>query len=251
MESATVLSYGGGRQTVAMCVLVVRGILPKPDRIVMADTSRENPMTWEYLNTHIQPLLANVGMRVEIAPHSLATVDVYAKNGDVLIPVFTESGKLSAYCSGEWKRDVCDRYLRQQGIDRGTKWIGFARDEMGRASTLKRGKWELAFPLIDLMLTSSDCERLVAKHGLPVPHRSSCWMCPHKSNSEWRVIREQYPDKWEEACRIDEQVREEDIARGNSGMFLHKSRVPLREADLSETETKEAMRQCGLGTCFV
>jgi hypothetical protein len=32
-----VLNYGGGRQTVAICILIARGILPKPDRIVIAE----------------------------------------------------------------------------------------------------------------------------------------------------------------------------------------------------------------------
>ena len=36
-----------------------------------------------------------LGLTVEIAPHSLATVDIYAKNDDLLLPAFTESGKLA------------------------------------------------------------------------------------------------------------------------------------------------------------
>lgn len=33
-------------------------------------------------------------MKVEIAPHTLATVDLYAGNGDLLLPVYTATGKL-------------------------------------------------------------------------------------------------------------------------------------------------------------
>lgn len=46
-----VLSYGGGVQTVAMVALVLQGRLPRPDMIVIADTSREKQSTWDYRNS--------------------------------------------------------------------------------------------------------------------------------------------------------------------------------------------------------
>src|SRR5205823_5953839 len=49
MSAATVLAYGGGTQTVGMCLLVGTGSLPRPDRIVMADTGREVRSTFAYL----------------------------------------------------------------------------------------------------------------------------------------------------------------------------------------------------------
>jgi hypothetical protein len=99
-----VLSYGGGRQTVAMCVLIEQGRLPRPDRIVIADTGREKSSTWEYLSEVVQPRMQHVGLTVEIAPRSLAYVDLYAHNGDLLLPVYTatRSGKrglLSGTCA--------------------------------------------------------------------------------------------------------------------------------------------------------
>lgn len=251
----TVLNYGGGRQTVAICVLIDRGVLPKPDRIVMADTGRENPMTWDYLKTHVAPMLQPHGLEVEIAPRSLATVDMYAKNGTLLLPVFIRNGKLSAFCSGEWKREVVARYLRLSGVTSGERWIGFSLDERQRAARILRSNrepnWSFRLPLFDLMLTADDCKTLITRHGLPLPHRSSCWMCPHKSNAEWRVIRDQHPDQWEQACQIDEEIRQEDIDQGNTGVYLHHSRTPLREADLDTIEEQEVVRQCGLGMCFL
>ncbi len=38
-------SYGGGVQSAAIAVLVLRGELPRPERAVMADTSREASAT--------------------------------------------------------------------------------------------------------------------------------------------------------------------------------------------------------------
>jgi hypothetical protein len=95
-----VWSYGGGTQSCAIAVLVAQGKLPKPDLAVIADTGREASETWEYLEAHIQPLLKTVDLEVEVAPHSLATVGLYGKNGDLLIPAFTANGgKLPTFCS--------------------------------------------------------------------------------------------------------------------------------------------------------
>ena len=82
------LSYGGGKQTVALITLILEGKLPKPDLIVMADTGYEVSTTFEYMDKYVQPALKEIGLKVEIAEHSLATVDLY-RNNDLLLPVFT------------------------------------------------------------------------------------------------------------------------------------------------------------------
>ena len=184
-----ILNYGGGRQTVAMCILVKRGILPKPQRIIIADTGRENQSTWDYLEEITRPLLESVGLSVEIAPRSLAYVDVYGLNGQLLIPAFTQDGKLSAFCSDEWKGQVVKRYLKlstlghtpaeiatmpepkireemKKRIDETfLNWIGFAFDESKRIKNRNNRK----FWLCELMLTKADCVNIITKEGLPLP----------------------------------------------------------------------------------
>jgi hypothetical protein len=249
--SPVVLSYGGGRQTVAICVLIARGILPKPDVIVMADTGRENPSTWEYLEQHAGPFMRRHGMEIEIAPHSLATVDLYSGNGDLLLPVFTATGKLRTYCSNEWKRRVVERHLRAKGIDGGTQWIGFGFDEKRRWTGMHgktEGKWTKVCPLVDLMVNTAACLKIIESAGLPQPHHSACWMCPHKRNAEWRLIRDHYPNEWAKAVEIDREIRENDL---QGGVFLHHDRVPLDEANIDVDEPEGKIQQCTLGVCFV
>lgn len=251
---AAVIHYGGGRQTVAMLVLIERGLLPRPDRVVIADTGRENPSTWEYREEVAEPLAQSMGLTIEIAPRELAYVDLYSHQGDLLLPVYTATGKLSAFCSSEWKKYVVRRYLREQGVTSATAWIGYALDERQRYKPSKEdatGPWYRRFPLLELNLTKRDCLQIIQRAGLPLPPPSSCYMCPNKANEEWRYLRDNYPPAFEQACVLDEQVREEDIAQGHSGVWLHHSRVPLREADLEAEDRKEPGRQCGLGLCWV
>lgn len=251
MSNATVMNYGGGRQTVAICVLIANGVLPRPDVIVMADTGRENPSTWEYLEQHVKPFLAQHNLVVEIAPHSLATVDIYSGNGDLLLPVFTKTGKLRTYCSSEWKRRVVDRYLRAKNIHRVPRWIGFGFEEKRRWAGVhgkKEGNWTTICPLVDLMINTAACLQIIESAGLPQPHHSACWMCPHKRNAEWRLIRDNYPEHWQQAIAMDEEVRENDI---EGGVFLHHDRVPLAKANIDIEESDGKIQQCTLGVCFV
>ena len=234
-----------------MCVMIAKGVLPRPDIIVCADTGRENPSTWEYLENHVKPLLATHDLKVEIAPHTLATVDIYGKNGDLLLPVYTKTGKLRTYCSNEWKRRVVDRYLRSKGHTTGTRWIGFAFDEIKRWKALHgktEGKWTTICPLADLMISTDTCLKIIEAAGMPQPHHSACWMCPHKRNNEWRFIRDNYPDKWQQAVDLDKEIRENDT---KGGVFLHNDRVPLDEANIDQAEPEAKNAQCTLGQCFI
>ena len=240
-----ILSYGGGVQTIAMCVLVAQGKLPKPDFVIAADTGREMPTTWEYADEVARPLLASVGLQLHVAPHDLATVDIYGGNGDLLLPVYTPTGKLPTFCASEWKARVVQRYARGLGAKTAdmVMWIGFSLDEAHRI----KGDAGRRYPLIDFMLTRSDCEHIIKAAGLPLPLKSRCWMCPHQNNAEWREVRNA-PDLWQQAIELDDEIRAND-ERG--GVFLHASRRPLAEADIDAADRKEPNWQCAFGLCFV
>lgn len=252
-DGLTVLSYGGGRQTIALAILVAQGHrLPRPGRVVIADTGREPRSTWAYLREYVAPLLAGAGLATEIAPHRLAAVDLYGLNGDLLIPAFTATGKLPTFCSQEWKQRVVQRHLRATGVGPETvvtTWIGFAADEAARIKgNYGEGCWRKEYPLVRLGLTTGDCLAIIQRQGWPEPPPSSCVMCPHRRNSQWRLLRDGSPDEWAQALAIDTDIREAD-ERG--ALYLHRQRVPLAEADIDSDEPEEVARQCSLGLCMV
>lgn len=253
MSKPIVFSYGGGRQTAAICVAIKRGLLPKPDKIVMADTGRERASTWEYLHNVITPFLAPLGLTVEIASHDLASKDLYggADGETLLIPAYTKTGKLSIYCSGEWKRDVVNRYLRGQGIKDRVQWLGYSLDEMKRVHYSRLGYIEHVFPLIDLRWRISDCMRAVEEEGLPLPPKSACFICPNWNAKQWAEMRDTAPADFEKACQIDDEARARDSM---GGVFLYEGRVPLREANFEadmEDETKQgSLLGCAGGSCW-
>jgi 3'-phosphoadenosine 5'-phosphosulfate sulfotransferase (PAPS reductase)/FAD synthetase len=237
-----VWSYGGGRQSVALAVLVRDGKLPKPEAVVFADTGREDSATMAYHREHVAPWLD-----VQVAGHDLATVDLYGKNGDLLIPAFTESGKLPTFCSTEWKRRVVHRWLRAHGYGPSkpvTMWLGISLDEFSRAHD-SPNKWVThSYPLIDLRLNRADCERIIADAGLPPAPKSSCWMCPFRSREQWTDLRDNRPGDWRLAVELDTAIRER-----HPGTYLHRDRLPLAEA--ADLPTKEQETECQTAFCFV
>jgi len=202
------------------------------------------PTTWEYARMYAAPMLAQVGLDLHIAPHDLATVDFYGKNGDLLMPLFTKTGKLSTFCSGEWKARVVERYARNMlGVRDYIAWIGFSLDERRRV----KGKEGKRFPLLELSLTRADCLSIIESAGLPIPPKSRCYMCPHQHNAEWREVRA-IPELWESAIAIDAEMRDAD---DRGAVYLHADRIPLAQADLDAPDRGEPVLQCGLGMCYV
>ena len=247
-----VWNYGGGVQSCAIAVLILKGQLPVPEVALIADTGREKQSTWSYLREHVAPALKGIGLEVNIAPHSLARVDVWGANETLLLPAFTmESGavgKLPTYCSTEWKRRTCARYLSSRGIKPRQRrdWIGFSLDEARRIMRLQNSKkGKFFFPLAEAVpMRRQDCIALVEKFGWPTPPRSACWMCPNMNHSEWQGLKENSPREFAQAVALEVKVREKD-----PNAFFHRTCKPLDEVDF-EREPDLFSRPCDSGMCF-
>jgi hypothetical protein len=239
-------SYGGGVQSAAIGVLIREGVLPVPDLAVIADTGREKQTTWDYLHNVMRPYLKPVGVTICISPPSLKRVDLYDADGLTLMPAFTAKGRLPSFCSGEWKRDAIERWLRLQGVKACTQWLGFSLDEVRRVKKPHRSWCQLAYPLIEKRIDRDLCYQLIKGAGLPVPLKSRCWQCPHQTPEEWEQIRSNR-EEWQKAIQLDEEIRSNDPK--NEGLYLHYSRVPLAMADDS-TGLVPPSRPCEGGHCF-
>ena len=245
-----VWSYGGGVQSVAIAVLIREGALPKPDFAVIADTGREVQTTWNYLRDVVTPYLAPIGLSIAIAPHTLASRDIEGPTGLTLMPAWVkDGGRLPGYCSGTWKRDVCERWIRLQGVTECDCWIGYSLDEMWRVKADHRHWCRYTHPLIDLRLYREQCKTIIAKAGLPPADKSRCWQCPHQTPEEWQQIRER-PDEWAAALAVEKAVNDADHEQ--TGLYLYRGRVPLEMADFAadSQQLEPLFRGCEGGSCF-
>ena len=217
----------------------------------MSNTTREATETWEYTIEYTLPLLERIGLRLEICtPRNYGLYD-NEQNTLPRIPAYTAFGQLPLYCSNEWKRDEIRRYLRRQGY--GPKhpiiqWIGLSLDEVARMKRTGR-KWIVNdWPLITILKTyRGECQQIVLDAGLPMPPKSSCWMCPYRSNMQWRRLQDHYPGDWQNAITLDYSIRERDEQHS---LFIHREAVPLDQADLERNQLS-LLDGCDSGYCWV
>ena len=248
-------SYGGGVQSAALAVAVLDGRLPGPETVIMADTGREASATWDYLDQVVGPALADAGLAVEVGPHSYATVALYSRRGSLLLPASTEGGggKLPTYCSVEWKRRPVTRRLREMGYGPHrpvTLWLGMSTDELDRMRASDTRWIAHAFPLaFALRWSRADCVAAVRAAGWPDPPKSSCWMCPHRSDAQWRDLRDHHPDDWSRAVALDEALRDEAQPHHDANAYVHRSGVALALAEL-HPEPGPTLFDCTTGFCF-
>lgn len=238
-------SSGGGTQSSAIAALICMGELT-PDLAIIVDTERELSTTWEYLDKWVQPALRAAGCDLVVVPKSqYATVDLM-RNDDILIPAFTTEGdgvgKLPTFCSNEWKKRVMQRWATDQGVDQADIWMGFSIDEMRRCSQ-PIGKWQHRYPLIEKRMSRGDCIALVKRMGWPDPPRSSCWMCPNKTQGEWKWQKESAPEDFAKAVRFEKEIQIAD-----PDLWLTQAAIPLSDIDFS-TDQGQMFGSC-VGGCF-
>ncbi len=246
-------SCGGGTQSGAIAVLIGSGKLPRPDLCFMTNTGREKSGTWPFVDGFIRPQLAKVGLELNlISASDFGGGSLFGgEDGKTaLMPGFTTLnggvGKLSPFCSGAWKTDIGERYLRSLGIEKARNWIGISIDEMRRVRKQHRLWLELWYPLIfGVRMARYQCVELIRFVGWagPIPH-SACYMCPNMADAEWIDLKLNWPDDFAAACAVEAEIRLID-----PHFYCHPSCVPLAEVDFFAQSTMFAERGC-VGGCF-
>jgi len=195
----------------------------------------------------MRPLLAKHGIEVQIAPHSLANVDLYSHKGKLLVPAFTQTGKLPTYCSSEWKTLVVRRHLRSLGVEECDMWIGISTDEIERLKPSDKQWVHHVWPLCNMPVSMGygvqmnriECLQYIRNRGIADPPKSCCVICPHRRNPQWQRQKALYPQDHKRAVEIGKVILEHDLQSGHSGVWLHESRKPLDEIDFSQADTPE------------
>lgn len=258
---ASFLHLGAGRQSSALAEMMVTGDLPPVDHVIFADTGDEP----EYVYAQVEYLkgrLAGVGIPLTIVKKDgLGMVDAIKMEFGrfVTMPLYTKdpitgaTAILRRQCTNEFKivpsQDFVLEWMLEHNFAKldkaGRRRVnrnvlvsdiyGISSDEKYRGA--RRGaSWQNAvYPLIDpLNMTAQDCIRWLMKHGLRVPGKSSCRVCPYHEDEYWQTMSQSHPGDFEAACSFDDYIR--TAASRLSGKmrgkcYLHKSCKALREID--------------------
>lgn len=150
-------------------------------------------------------------------------------------------GMIRRQCTTEFKIVPIQRKVRElAGLTRKRspvypvveQWIGISTDEIIRAKPSFEAWQVKRFPLIEQRMSRADCLAWLNRNDYPLPPKSACIGCPFHADARWRHMRDHDPDAWSDAIEVDRMIR--TGLRGIRGeVFLHRSAVPLKEADLS------------------
>lgn len=265
-----VLSLGLGVQSTCMLEMAADGFFgPMPDVAIFADTKAEPQAVYDHLASLQRRNSMPIPIRV-ISSGNLRQSVIFSRNTTggrfASVPFFVRQengtiGRGRRQCTKEFKLEPLWKEIRSiLGIQPGKRvprglivetWIGITTDEVVRASSSKH-KWEhQRYPLIEAGMSRTDCIEELKRRQFAVPMKSACTFCPFRHNSEWRRIKEQDPDTWNDAVQIDHAIRAGGRLRGIRGeQFVHRSCVPLDQADLLAPDPRQLVMGdiCG-GAC--
>lgn len=274
-----VLSLGAGVQSTALLILAARGDLPGLDCAIFSDTGWEPRSVYEHLDRLEREIAQPAGIPIHrvssghiredaLDPeHRFASMPLYVKNQD------GGDGMGRRQCTSEYKLKPIQRKVREllgaqprtDGVPgrvpkgrHAEQWIGISLDEEHRAidaeGALREGtvRYErLRFPLLALGMTREHCAALNAAAGFGEVPKSACIGCPFHTNRQWRQMKTQQPEEWADAVEFDKRIRN-GSARANAlgqplrgEMFLHRSRVPLDQADVERATSAEWLSRQG------
>ena len=246
MEIRHVLSFGGGVNSVALMVLLLRENMPL-DEAIFSDTGGEVPETYEYLEI-AKDYLAERGVPLTLV----------AKKGTSL---YDTAWRREVFPSAIWRWSTRDfkvtpilRHYRSLGMHV-NQYLAIARDEIQRMKDSRVDYVTNLFPLIDRDITRAGCIEIIQQAGLPIPQRSSCFFCPFNSVDRWRWIYDNHPELYEKAMALEENSKHFPSQRLTDQAFRERTDISLRAladvfANDGELPSRPAVDQqlCG-GEC--
>lgn len=250
-----IISLGAGVQSSAMSLMAVKGeITPMPDCAIFSDTKAEPKAVYEWLGwlekqlpfpihrVTYGNLHTDIGKQRPTGQYKKMPIPAFIKMKDD--GEWRKGGLLRRQCTTDYKiKPLLKEVRKQLGIFKKRtpegvlvhQWIGISIDEAQRVKPSRETYVKHIYPLIDSGLSRTDCLRWMRDNYGVEPPRSACTFCPFHSNLEWRRLRDNEPEAFQEAIEIDRKIRTMWAGQDKEAEFyLHKSYEPLETAEIDE-----------------
>jgi len=270
-----VLSLGAGVQSTTLLLMAAENMFKHQlDAAIFADTGYEPQAVYDHLDKIEKEIAEPAGIPIyRVTAGNIREDALSVEHGFASMPLFVRKpdgskGMARRQCTNEYKVAPIKRKIREllgaEVLESGSvgrvkkgeqveQWIGISLDEVHRAKDSDVNYIKNVFPLLDKRMTRKDCLAVLEKYGFGQTPKSACIACPFRTNEQWRDMKENAPGEFSDAVNFDRQMREfhaDQPRTKNNLFFLHKSFVPLDEADLSVRSRKEiAEDQQELFTC--
>jgi hypothetical protein len=249
-EPIHIISLGAGVQSSTMALMAAKGeIGPMPKCAIFADTQAEPKGVYDWLGwlerqLPFPVLRVTAGSLTDIS----TTPRTSRKSGEIYMPHAVPAFVLNANNTiGQTLRQCTDKHklapLRKAILAQGESaivWIGISTDEVTRMKDSNHSRITHRWPLIDLRMSRRDCMAWMERNGYPKPPRSACSYCPYHSDKEWRRIKDEEPEAFQDAIAYEGKLQAAftKVPRYTGTPFLHRSCQPLSQVDFSTEEER-------------
>jgi len=213
------LSFGGGVNSVALYLyLTDQGI---DFEAVFTHHGTDWPETYDYL-AGFQWWLKSQGMRPITILHTqyYGTLIEHCERRRI-VPSF-----MSRWCTDKFKIRLIHKYYKKPA----TQYIGIDYGEIHRAKIAVHKGIEDRYPLIEAEIDRQGCIDIIKSHGLPVPMKSGCYICPFQGREQWAELRRKHPCLFQRAVELEKSNMRLRKERGKTPLYLSQSyKAPLPE----------------------
>lgn len=113
--------------------------------------------------------------------------------------------------------------------------LGIDFGEINRAKISTKDGIENRYPLIEHEIDRDGCKKIIVEHGLPVPMKSGCYICPFQRISQWVELRHKHPGLFCKAEKMEDANMEYRRSKGEKAMPLNR-RVGRLKAIVKEDQ---------------
>jgi hypothetical protein len=264
--SLKIISLGMGVQSTALYYMSSMGDIERCDYAIFVDTGREKKKTLDYLENILLPWQhENNGIPVIVVRKKNLYTDLLNSVNSTgqrfsSIPAFTKNtdgttGMLRRQCTNEYKIEQVDRAIHDlYGLPAGKGkkpqtlvFKGISLDEIERLS-IPDTLWKIhVYPFVGYRvskkttdkypskkMTRLDIENWYISKGLPIPPKSACVFCPYQSDASYADMKENEPDDFEAAVKVDYAIRNSTKKGIKNQVFLHDTLKPLDQIEFKK-----------------
>ena len=124
------------------------------------------------------------------------------------------------WCTSQFKVKPMHDYIKKPA----TVFLGIDADEAKRAKIRVQAGVEDRWPLLEADIGREGCKQIIRAHGLPVPPKSGCYICPFMRLGQWKRLRREEPCLFRRVVDLEAKNIEYRKERGKNPMYLYQNR---------------------------
>lgn len=231
------LSHGGGVNSWALYLyLIEQGEVPGEDfEAVFVDHGTDWPETYEYMD-----MMIGRGYPVTVIRPDVGGFDnLYEYNFHYRI----FPARQGRSCTAKFKITPLLKYHQKPCV----VYLGIDASEPHRTKVFERNGETYDYPLVAAGIDRQGCIDIIKRHGLPIPPKSGCYICPFQSRAQWIQLKREHPDLFCRAVKLEKMCNERRASAGKLPVCFRD--IPL-ELLVQPKDSRGRLAKPGQGMLF-